>query len=269
MNKVAINIGSISITWYSICILTGIILAGIIINKEAKKNSIPSTFTTNLVFWCVVFGILGARIYYVLFNLNYYSSSPIEIIKVWNGGLAIHGGIIAGVITLIMYCKKYDVNVLKMTDIAAPGLILAQAIGRWGNFFNAEAHGGIVSKTFLEGLHLPNFIIEGMYINGNYYHPTFLYESLLCIIGFFVLIGFRSLKNTKLGATTSVYLIWYGIVRFFIESLRTDSLMLGNIKMAQLISILMIVLGIVMFIITKIKCNNYNDTKAVKNEIKY
>lgn len=269
MSKIAINIGPVSITWYSICILTGIILAGIVINKEAKKNNISSAFVTNLVFWCVVFGILGARIYYVLFNLDYYSAAPIEIIKVWNGGLAIHGGIITGVITLIIYCKKYGVNVLKMIDIAAPGLILAQAIGRWGNFFNAEAHGGAVSRAFLEGLHLPEFIINGMHINGNYYHPTFLYESILCLIGFFVLIGVRSLKNTKLGATTSIYLIWYGLVRFFVESLRTDSLMLGNIKMAQLISVCMVILGIIMFIITKIKCNNYNEEKAAKNEIKY
>ena len=156
-----------------------------------------------------------------------------------------------------------------MIDIAAPGLILAQAIGRWGNFFNAEAHGNVVSRAFLEGLHLPEFIINGMHINGNYYHPTFLYESILCLIGSFVLIGVRSLKNTKLGATTSIYLIWYGLVRFFVESLRTDSLMLGNIKMAQLISVFMVILGIIMFIITKIKYNNYNEEKAAKNEIKY
>ena len=150
MSKIAISMGPITITWYSICILLGIILAGIIINKEAKRSNIPATFITNLIFWCVVFGIIGARIYYVLFNLDYYSSYPIEIIKIWNGGLAIHGGMIAGLITLIIYCKKYKVNGLKMLDIAAPGLILAQAIGRWGNFFNAEAHGGVVSKAFLE-----------------------------------------------------------------------------------------------------------------------
>lgn len=268
MSKIAISMGPITITWYSICILLGIILAGIIINKEAKRSNIPATFITNLIFWCVVFGIIGARIYYVLFNLDYYSSYPIEIIKIWNGGLAIHGGMIAGLITLIIYCKKYKVNGLKMLDIAAPGLILAQAIGRWGNFFNAEAHGGVVSKAFLEGLHLPKFIIEGMHIGGNYYHPTFLYESIFCLIGFFVLVGIRSLKNTKLGNTTAVYLIWYGVVRFFIESLRTDSLMLGNIKIAQLISILMIIIGIVMFIITKKKCKNYDLEVAGEDEIK-
>lgn len=268
MSKIALSFGPIEITWYSICIFLGIILAGIIINKESKRSNIPTTFITSLIFWCVFFGIIGARIYYVLFNLDYYSSYPIEIIKIWNGGLAIHGGMIAGLITLIIYCKKYKVNVLKMLDIAVPGLILAQSIGRWGNFFNAEAHGSVVSKAFLEGLHLPEFIIKGMYIGGNYYHPTFLYESILCLIGFFVLIGIRSLKNNKLGNTTAIYLVWYGVIRFFIESLRTDSLMLGNIKMAQLISVLMIIIGIVMYIITKKKCKNYVLEVAGKDEIK-
>ena len=136
MNPIAISIGPLTITWYSICILSGIILASIIINKEAKKYNIPANFITNLIFWCVIFGLLGARIYYVIFNLDYYLASPIEIIKIWNGGLAIHGGIIAGVITLILYCKKYGINILKMTDIAVPGLILSQGIVRWGNFFN-------------------------------------------------------------------------------------------------------------------------------------
>lgn len=268
MKSVAFSLGPFSVTWYSICILSGVLLASLVIINEAKKYNIPKSFSVNLIFWCVIFGILGARVYYVLFNLDYYSLAPLEIVKIWNGGLAIHGGIIAGLITLIVYCKKYGVNVLKMTDIAVPGLILAQALGRWGNFFNSEAHGGIVSKAFLEGLHLPKFIIKGMHIGGHYYHPTFLYESIFCLIGFFVLIGVRSIKKTKLGNTTALYLVWYGIIRFFIESLRTDSLMLGSIKMAQLISLIMIVIGIIMFIITTIKCKNYDDEKAGENEIK-
>ncbi len=267
MNKIAISMGPFEITWYSVCIFIGILFAWFIISKEAKRNNIPPTFVTNLIFWCVVFGILGARIYYVLFNLDYYTANPEQIIKIWNGGLAIHGGMIAGLITMVIYCKKYRVNILKMLDIVVPGLILAQGIGRWGNFFNSEAHGGIVSKAFLESLHLPEFIIKGMHISGHYYHPTFLYESLFCIIGFFVLVGIRSLKSTKLGNTTAIYLIWYGIVRFFVESLRTDSLMLANLKMAQIVSVLMIVTGIIMFIITKIKCKYYSSEVAGENEI--
>lgn len=265
MSKVAFNLGSITISWYSICILTGIIIASYIIGKEAKKFNIPSYFVSNLVFWCVVFGIVGARIYYVLFNLDYYLQSPMEIIKVWNGGLAIHGGIIAGIITLILYCKKYNIDIMRMTDISIVGVIIAQAIGRWGNFFNSEAHGGVVTKEFLESLHLAEFIIDGMHIGINYYHPTFLYESLLCIIGFILLILIRKNKKLKIGTLTSIYFIWYGIIRYFIESLRTDSLMLFDIKIAQLVSIAMIIIGIILLIISIKKGKNYYSKEDVKN----
>ena len=268
MNSVVINLGSISITWYSLCILFGIILAYIIINKEAKKYNISTNFITDLMFWCICFGILGARIYYVLFNLDYYSNAPIEVIKIWNGGLAIHGGIIAGLITLIIYCKKENVSILRITDIVTPGLIVAQAAGRWGNFFNAEAHGGIVTRAFLEKLHIPEFIINGMKIGGTYYHPTFLYESLLCLLGFLVIILIRRYVRVKKGNITSIYFIWYGIIRYFIESLRTDSLMLGNVKMAQVISIVMVLSGIIMLVLTSIKCKYYNKEEKEEKDAK-
>lgn len=266
MNPVALKLGNLTVTWYAIFILSGIIVAYILINKESKKYNISSSFVSNLIFWCVIFGIIGARIYYVLFNLDYYMQDPIEIIKIWNGGLAIHGGIIAGIITLVVYCKKYKINILKMTDIACVGVIIAQAIGRWGNFFNGEAHGGIVSRAFLENLHLPNFIIEGMHIGKYYYAPTYLYESILNVIGFILLIIIRKFKKIKLGNITALYLIWYGIVRFIIESMRTDSLLLGNMKIAQLISIIMIIIGIIMLIVTSIKCDRYKNVEGGSNE---
>lgn len=266
MNPVALKLGNLTVTWYAIFILSGIIVAYILINKESKKYNISSSFVSNLIFWCVIFGIIGARIYYVLFNLDYYMQDPIEIIKIWNGGLAIHGGIIAGIITLVVYCKKYKINILKMTDIACVGVIIAQAIGRWGNFFNGEAHGGIVSRAFLENLHLPNFIIEGMHIGKYYYAPTYLYESVLNVIGFILLIIIRKFKKIKLGNITALYLIWYGIVRFIIESMRTDSLLLGNMKIAQLISIIMIIIGIIMLIVTSIKCDRYKNVEGGSNE---
>lgn len=266
MNPVALKLGNLTVTWYAIFILSGIMVAYILINKESKKYNISSSFVSNLIFWCVIFGIIGARIYYVLFNLDYYMQDPIEIIKIWNGGLAIHGGIIAGIITLVVYCKKYKINILKMTDIACVGVIIAQAIGRWGNFFNGEAHGGIVSRAFLENLHLPNFIIEGMHIGKYYYAPTYLYESILNVIGFILLIIIRKFKKTKLGNITALYLIWYGIVRFIIESMRTDSLLLGNMRIAQLISIIMIIIGIIMLIVTSIKCDRYKNVEGGSNE---
>ena len=257
MNPVAISIGAITIKWYAIIILFGIILAWILTLAETNRNGLPKFFITNLMFYCILFGIIGARVYYVIFNLDSYLSSPLEIIKIWNGGLAIHGGIIAGLLTTIIYCKKYKVKLLKVLDILAPGVILAQAIGRWGNFFNQEAYGNEVSLSFLKSLHIPNFIIKGMHIDGAYFHPTFLYESIFCIIGFLLLLGFRSSKQTKTGSTFALYLIWYGILRFFIESLRIDSLMLGNIKVAQLVSVIMIVFGLMIFGYSNIKQKKY------------
>lgn len=273
--KSVISLGPINISLYSLCILVGIILAFILIRKESKRFNIKDDFISNLIFWCVIYGIVGARIYYVLFNLDYYMHSPIEIIKVWNGGLAIHGGIIAGLITLIYFCKKENVSSIKILDISCIGLIVGQACGRWGNFFNMEAYGSEVARSFLENLHLPEFIINGMHIGGHYYHPTFFYESLFCVLGLIIMLLIRRIPKIKQGMIISFYLVWYGILRYFIEALRTDSLMLGNIKVAQLVSILFILLGIIGFILSIIKKIDYNkieknikDKRIRKNESK-
>ena len=251
MNRIAFQIGKLSIYWYSIFVVLGILFALFIIMREVKRQQINTYFFTNLIFYTLLFGILGARLYYVLFNLDYYLLFPLDIIKIWQGGLAIHGGIIAGLITMIVYCKKYKVNILKTLDISCVGLIIGQAIGRWGNFFNQEAHGSIVTKDFLKNIKLPQFIIDGMYIDGSYYHPTFLYESIWCLIGFVILLFFRRRQYNKVGQTIAFYMIWYSIGRFFIESLRTDSLMIGNFKIAQIISIIMIITGIIIIIYSK------------------
>ena len=218
----------------------------------------------------ILFGIIGTRLYYVLFNLEYYLRNPIEIFQVWNGGLAIHGGIISGILVIIIYTKKYKVNTIKMLDIVAVSVIIAQAIGRWGNFFNQEAFGSVVSKDFLESLMLPKFIIDGMYINGNYYHPTFLYESIWNIIGFIILLIMRRRKYAKVGEMVSFYLIWYSFARFFIESLRMDSLMLGPIRIAQLVSVVGIIIGIMLLIRAK-KGSKFDNlyNKEEKEKIKF
>ena len=259
MDKIAISFGNISIYWYSIMILIGVCIAYLIANFEVKKQKINKDFFTNLVFYVVLFGILGARIYYVIFNFDYYLSEPSEIIKIWHGGLAIHGGIIAGTVVTFFYCKKHNVNMLKMLDIMVVGFIIAQAIGRWGNFFNQEAFGNIVTEQALIKMHLPRFIINGMYIDGAYRQPTFLFESIWNLIGFIILIIKRRRVNTRIGEITGLYLIWYSFGRFIIEHYRSDSLMLGPLKAAQIISILLIVLGIVIIIKSKKKTDNlYN-----------
>ena len=249
MNPVLIDLGFIKIYWYSIMILLGLFIGGSLIIKESKKFKIPENYMVNLIMYTIIFGIIGARLYYVIFNFQEYSNDLLSIFKIWEGGLAIHGGIIFGLITILIYTKKYKINTLRMLDIIVVGLIIGQAIGRWGNFFNGEAHGGVTTLEFLTSLHLPKFIIEGMNIYGVYYHPTFLYESLWCLIGFIVLFFFRKRYYNKIGQTTCLYLVWYGIGRFFIEGMRTDSLMLGTLKVAQLISILFVVIGIILIIV--------------------
>ena len=248
MNRIALDLGFIAIEWYSIFMVISLIVAMILIDKEAKKRKINKEFTNNLIFWTTIWGIIGSRLYYVAFNWNFFGNNLLDILKVWQGGLAIHGAILFGAIFIIIYCKKYNVSILRITDIISVALILGQAIGRWGNFFNSEAHGTEVTRSFLENLRLPNFIIEGMNINGTYYHPTFLYESIWNLIGFIVLIVLRKFKYLKIGTLTAVYFIWYGAGRLFIEGLRTDSLMLGDFRIAQVISVVLIITGIIILI---------------------
>ncbi|MDD3048786.1 MAG: prolipoprotein diacylglyceryl transferase [Bacilli bacterium] len=248
MNSIFLDLGFFQVTWYSILILIGILIAGIIIFKESKRFNINKDFITNLIFWMIIFGIIGARLYFVAFDWSYYSSNITSIFKIWEGGLAIHGGIISALIFLIIYTKKYKLKPILLTDIMVVGLIIGQAVGRWGNFFNQEAHGGAVSRTVLENLHIPNFIIDGMNIYGTYYHPTFLYESLWCLLGFIILLLIRKYKYLKLGQLTGLYFMWYSVGRFFIESLRTDSLMLFNFKFAQIISIILFIVGFILMI---------------------
>lgn len=258
MNPIAIKIGSIQIYWYSIILLIAFIIGGYISLKEAKKRGIDKNIMIDYFFYLVPVSLIGARIYYVIFNFNYYKADLISILKVWEGGLAIHGGIIAGLILTYFYTKKCDIKLLKMTDIMVGSLILGQSIGRWGNFFNGEAYGPSISLKSLENMYIPNFIINGMNINGTYYQPTFLYESIWCIIGFIIIYFIRKYKNTYNGESTAYYLIWYGIGRFMIESLRQDSLMLFNLKMAQIVSIIMIISGIAIYIYSLKKKEKYN-----------
>ena len=258
-----IDLGIISIHWYSILLFIAILLGSNLAIKEAKKHGFEEDFMVNLLFLGVIIGILGARIYYVIFNFDYYKDNLIEVFKVWNGGLAIHGGIIAGFITIAIICYKKKVNLLKILDYLVVGLIIAQAIGRWGNFFNGEAHGAITSLSYLESLHLPKFIIDGMYINGSYYIPTFLYESIWCLMGFIIMIILRRKKFMKVGYLTSFYLVWYGAERFFVEGLRTDSLMFFSLRIAQLVSLVMVVIGIILFIYSLNKSKNYEEDEEI------
>lgn len=267
MNRVALDLGFIQIYWYSICIFLGVLFGIIIAYLEVKKKKIPEDFFFNLIFYALITGFIGARLYYVAFNLEYYLANPLEILEVWNGGLAIHGGILSSCIFIIFYCKKHKQKTLRTLDILVVGLILGQAIGRWGNFFNQEAFGQLTTKVALENMMIPDFIINGMYINGAYYQPTFLYESIWNFLGFIILLIARRSKKLRNGQLTCIYLMWYSIGRFIVEGFRSDSLMLGGLKMAQLVSIVLFVVGLFLFIILKKRnyLENFYHSEEVDN----
>ncbi len=254
IDPVAFNLGPLSVRWYGIIIAVGILLGYFVAQRALVKAGLHKDTLVDIIFYSALFGFIAARIYFVIFQWPYYAENPSEIIKIWHGGIAIHGGLIGGFIAGVIVCKVKNLNPFQIGDIVAPSIILAQGIGRWGNFMNHEAHGGSVSRAFLEQLHLPNFIIENMYINGQYYHPTFLYEFIWDVAGFIILVNIR--KHLKLGETFFLYLTWYSIGRFFIEGLRTDSLMLtSNIRVAQLVSILLILISISLIVYRRIKYN--------------
>lgn len=248
LDRVALELGPFTIHWYGVIIIFGTILGYIIATNEAKKRGLPKDIFADLLIFALPISIICARLYYVIFRWEYYGNHPEKIIAVWEGGLAIHGGLIGAVVTTIVFARVKKVSFWKLADIAAPSIILGQAIGRWGNFMNQEAHGGPVTREFLESLFLPEFIIHQMYIEGVYYHPTFLYESLWNLLGFALLLYLRRV-NLRRGELFLTYVIWYSVGRFFIERLRTDSLMIADVlRAAQVMSLLLIVLAIALLI---------------------
>lgn len=244
LNPIAFQLGPIAVHWYGIIIGLGALLGLWLAVREGERRGLHKDTFVDLVLFAIPIAILCARAYYVIFQWGYYSEHPDQIIQIWNGGLAIHGGLIGAVLTGIIYAKVKGLSFWKLADIGAPSILLGQAIGRWGNFMNQEAHGEAVSRAFLENLHLPDFIINQMYIDGQYYQPTFLYESLWSFTGVVVLLLLRK-ANLKRGELFLIYVIWYSMGRYFIEGLRTDSLMLTeNLRIAQVISIVLILCAV-------------------------
>ncbi len=241
MDPVAFRIFGIDVMWYGVIISSGVLLGVIIALKEAKRTGFMEDNLLDFLLYAIPVGIVGARAYYVVFSWDYYSQNLSQIINIRNGGLAIHGAVLAGVITGIIFCKKRKINFLELIDLVVPSLILGQAIGRWGNFINQEAYGG------------PTDLPWGIIVNGQKVHPTFLYESIINICVFIFLIWFRKNKKARHGQIFGLYLILYSAGRFFVEGLRTDSLMFLGMRVAQLISIASIVLGASLLIYLKKK----------------
>lgn len=235
MNPVAFEVFGLAIRWYGILIASGMVLGMLIAYYTCKFREVNYDSLLDLVLICIPIGIIGARLYYVLFDFSEYRNNLLQAFNIRGGGLAIHGGLIFALVTAWIYTRKKQLSLLSFADVAAPSIIIAQAMGRWGNFFNQEAHGGPVSYDFIK--HFPAFIQRGMFINGVYYQPTFLYESIWNLAVFFVLIAILK-KSKKVGVVFFSYLGLYSIGRFFVEGLRTDSLMFGPLRVAQLVSLL-------------------------------
>lgn len=268
INPVAFNLGNLRVKWYGVIMALAIILAVSMAIIEGRKRQIESDDFIDLLLWAVPLGYVGARIYYVIFEWQYYAQHPDQIIAIWNGGIAIYGGLLAGLVVLLIFCYKKMLPPFLMLDIITPGVMAAQILGRWGNFINQEAHGGPTTLGFLQSLHLPNFIISQMKINGVYYQPTFLYESFFNLIGLILILVLRHRKHLfKQGEIFMLYLAWYSVVRFFVEGMRTDSLYLwGSIRVSQLLSLILLVIVIGLFIYRRkvVKPKWYLDGSGLK-----
>ncbi len=250
LDPIAFHLFSRPIYWYGIIISSAIFLAYYFAELEAKKRGLAKDTMLDLLLVAIPIAFIFARLYYVVFRWDYYSKNSSEIIAIWDGGIAVYGGLIGGLITLTIFSKVRKLNVLKMLDIIAPSLLIGLMIGRWGNFFNHEAYGEIVTRDYLETLYIPNFVIDNMYIEGAYRQPTFLYESIWCFIALVVILLLR--KYLYSGEVLALYMILYGVERYFVEGMRTDSLYIGVFRISQLVSLLLVLLGIIYLVYNRI-----------------
>lgn len=242
-SDVAFEVFGFSVYWYGIIMAFAVLFGFCICSHLYKKF-----YGDNKIIWdispvLIIVGIIGARLYYCLINFNYYVNHPLEIFDIRQGGLSIHGMIILGIVALYFLAKKTKVSFLKLSDIFVVGVILAQSVGRWGNFFNSEAFGYPTSLPWKIFIPIQNRPLE--YIDFEYFHPTFLYESLLNFILFLILFcGFKKMFNQK-GMITSVYLVGYSLIRIFVESFRIDSVLnIIGVPIAHLVSLILLLFGV-------------------------
>jgi phosphatidylglycerol:prolipoprotein diacylglycerol transferase len=283
IDSVAFKLGPITVHWYGIILGMAALIGLMLVIREGKRFKISPDFFMDLLLIGVPSAIIGARLYYVAFQWDDYKDNLLEIFMIWHGGIAIYGALIGAIIAGYFYFRAKGYPFWRIVDICAPGLIVGQMIGRWGNFVNQEAHGGPVEESFLrDTLHLPDFIVNQMFIQGEYYQPTFLYESVWNLLGLLLLFWLRRRPFMRAGELFLSYFIWYSIGRFFIEGLRTDSLDFtgptwlasimnglwspmtvvfeqgvmtygGNIRISQLLALLIIVVAIILIVYRRTK----------------
>jgi prolipoprotein diacylglyceryl transferase len=244
MNRVAFTIFGIEIMWYAIMIATGTLIGILLALREAKRVGLNEDALIDVLLAVMIVGIISARLYYVVFSPEEFNSF-FEVINIRTGGMAIHGGVIGGLIAAIITCKIKKMDFWRVVDVLVPSVIIAQAIGRWGNFFNQEVYGG--PTTLPWGIAISN-------LPGKY-HPLFLYESLANLIIFGFLIWYRKNKKKSDGELLALYAILYGIVRFFLEAMRQEEFVLKfmGLSIAQIVSTLMVLLGVAIYFMRRKK----------------
>ncbi|MDD2446977.1 MAG: prolipoprotein diacylglyceryl transferase [Tissierellia bacterium] len=235
MDPIAFTIFGLEVRWYGILIASAVVIGTILAIKEAKRKGISEDTILDLLLFVLPAAIIGARLHYVLFSWDNYKNNLIEILNIRGGGLAIHGAVIAGVIVGLIFAKVKKISFWELADIIAPSLILGQSIGRWGNYANQEAYGG------------PTDLPWAIVVDGVKVHPTFLYESIWNLLVFLFLVYYSRKMIKEDGEVFLLYIIIYSIGRLFIEGLRTDSLMFGPFRIAQLLSLASIIIGAFIF----------------------
>ncbi|WP_400163381.1 prolipoprotein diacylglyceryl transferase [Brevibacillus sp. TJ4] len=248
IDPVAIDLGFIRVHWYGIIMGLAFLIGTYLARYNVKRSGLDPDHVLNMVVLIIPAAIICARAYYVIFEWDQYKDNLLSIFYVWQGGLAIHGGLIGGVLAGAWYVRKHNLPFFRLGDAFMPSVILGQAIGRWGNFINQEAHGDVAPAEFMEKF--PAFIREQMYIGGQYYHPTFLYESLWNLVVFVILMLMLRFFKKFDGQIMFSYMILYSLGRFFIEGLRTDSLLIADtLRVAQLVSLCLIAAGLILMLI--------------------
>jgi phosphatidylglycerol:prolipoprotein diacylglycerol transferase len=229
------SFGPINVNWYGLILVTAIIIAGGLARKKlAKDNIISHRQFEDLFFYIVIFGLIGARIAHVLFELDYYIQYPKEIIQIWHGGISLYGSLVGGALAAWWWCKKYKIKFLQISDRILPFFALAQAIGRWGNYFNQELFGQPTNSWF--GIYIAPANRPLIFYNQNIFQPTFFYESLLNI-ALFIYLFLASKKRLSTGKITYFYILGYTFIRFFMEFIRVDNTaILGPLRVPQVLS---------------------------------
>lgn len=235
MDPVAFKLFGVEVKWYGVIISLAVLIGTFLGLKESERQGIGEDNLIDMLLYAIPLSLIGARVHYVLFSLDYYKHNLKQIFNFRQGGLAIHGAIIVGVLVGYVFSKKRNLDFWTIADVCAPSLVLGQAIGRWGNYINQEAHGG------------PTNLPWGIMVDGVKVHPTFLYESLGNLLVFFFLLWYRRNKSERSGEVFLLYVILYSVVRFFVEGFRTDSLMVGPLRTAQVISVISIAIAVYYF----------------------